>query len=118
MAEVVADVGAELTAIAIRVVEDAARPPVAAVEWPIVVVVIAIVIAIVIDAGLVTRWPVAIAGASGKGARRADGGDQGAGGVDGLGVGGGVYNLGSFTFDALTKIKKNDASTSNDDIFS
>ena len=74
VAEVVADVGAELTAIAIRVVEDAARPPVAAVEWPIVVIVIAIVIAIVIDAGLVTRWPVTIAGASGKGARRADGG--------------------------------------------
>ena len=37
--------------------------------------------------------------------------------ADGLGVGGGVYNLGTFTFDMATRIKKNHASTSNDDIF-
>jgi hypothetical protein len=36
---------------------------------------------------------------------------------DGLGVGGGVYNLGTFTFDVFTVIKKNHASTSYDDIF-
>ncbi len=48
----------------------------------------------------------------------ADGGHNGAGGVGGLGVGGGVYNLGSFTFDVFTEIKKNDATTSTDDIFS
>jgi hypothetical protein len=45
------------------------------------------------------------------------GGVAGAGGSDGHGVGGGVYHLGMFTFDALTVIKKNRASTSNDDIF-
>jgi hypothetical protein len=39
------------------------------------------------------------------------------GGAFGLGVGGGVYNLGTFTFDALTDIEGNHASTSNDDIF-
>jgi hypothetical protein len=32
-------------------------------------------------------------------------------------VGGGVYNLGAFAFDASTMIKGNHASTSNDDIF-
>jgi hypothetical protein len=31
-------------------------------------------------------------------------------------VGGGVYKLGSFSFDAATVIKHNHASTSNDDI--
>jgi hypothetical protein len=31
-------------------------------------------------------------------------------------VGGGVYKLGTLTFDTLTLIKKNHASTSNDDI--
>jgi len=38
------------------------------------------------------------------------------GGSDGLGVGGGVYHLGTFTFDVFTVIKKNEASTSNDNI--
>ena len=33
------------------------------------------------------------------------------------GVGGGVYNLGTFSFDALTDISANHASTSNVDIF-
>jgi hypothetical protein len=32
-------------------------------------------------------------------------------------VGGGVYNLGTFTFDVFTDITGNHASTSNDDIF-
>jgi hypothetical protein len=32
-------------------------------------------------------------------------------------VSGGVYNLGAFTFDVTTIIRKNHASTSNDDIF-
>jgi hypothetical protein len=36
---------------------------------------------------------------------------------DGEGVGGGVYSLGLFTFDAFTVIRKNHASTSNDDLF-
>ena len=45
------------------------------------------------------------------------GGDKGAGGIDGHGVGGGVYNLGTFAADLVSVIKKNDASTSNDDIF-
>jgi hypothetical protein len=42
---------------------------------------------------------------------KADGSDGG------LGVGGGVYYLGTFTFDALTTIKRNHASTINHDIF-
>ena len=41
----------------------------------------------------------------------------GIGGSDGLGIGGGVNNGGSFIFDAATVIKHNHASTSNDDIF-
>ena len=36
---------------------------------------------------------------------------------DGQGIGGGVYNLGTFTFDVTTVIAHNHASTSNDDIF-
>jgi hypothetical protein len=40
----------------------------------------------------------------------ADGGD------DGAGIGGGVYNLGAFTYDVATIIKHNHASTSGDDI--
>lgn len=48
----------------------------------------------------------------------ATGGAAGAGGSDGQGVGGGVYNLGAFSFDVFTIIKKNHASTSNDDLFS
>jgi hypothetical protein len=35
----------------------------------------------------------------------------------GEGVGGGVYNLGTLIVDALTLIRKNRASTSNDNIF-
>jgi|GEM_PF-2141847 len=42
----------------------------------------------------------------------------GRGGSDGEGIGGGVYNLGVFAFDPTSVIKKNHASTSNDDIFS
>jgi hypothetical protein len=34
------------------------------------------------------------------------------------GIGGGVYNLGTFTADSATVIAGNHASTSNDDIFS
>ena len=48
---------------------------------------------------------------------RARGGDGGDGGTDGLGVGGGVYNLATFLFDAATVIRHNRASTSNDDCF-
>jgi hypothetical protein len=48
---------------------------------------------------------------------RADGGAGGDGGADGQGVGGGVYNLGTFLVDALTVIRHNHASTSNDDCF-
>jgi hypothetical protein len=33
------------------------------------------------------------------------------------GIGGGICNLGAFTFDAFTVIQHNHASTSNDDIF-
>jgi hypothetical protein len=33
-----------------------------------------------------------------------------------LGIGGGVFTIGTFSFDATTVIKKNHASTSNDDI--
>src|SRR2546423_7017632 len=47
----------------------------------------------------------------------AEGGEAEDGGSDGLGIGGGVYNLGMFDFDASTVIKKNHASTSNDDVF-
>jgi hypothetical protein len=45
---------------------------------------------------------------------RARGGDEGASGSDGHGVGGGVYARGTFTFDALTLIIFNEASTSGD----
>jgi hypothetical protein len=38
-------------------------------------------------------------------------------GQDGHGVGGGVYNLGTITFDVTTIIMNNHASTSNDDLF-
>jgi hypothetical protein len=49
----------------------------------------------------------------------ADGGKKGAGGgaSDGQGIGGGEYNQGSLT-NLLSSIKKNHASTSDDDIFS
>ena len=45
------------------------------------------------------------------------GGGAGAGGSDGQGLGGGVYDLGTFTKDALTVIKNNHASTMGDDIY-
>ena len=44
------------------------------------------------------------------------GGEAGSGGSEGQGAGGGVYTLGTFSFDTKTDIKKNHASTSNDDI--
>jgi hypothetical protein len=47
----------------------------------------------------------------------ANGGSGNDGGSDGQGIGGGVYNLGTFAFDVTTVIKKNHASTSNDDLF-
>jgi hypothetical protein len=49
----------------------------------------------------------------------ADGGKKGGGGGtnDGQGIGGGEYNHSSLT-NILSSIKKNHASTSNDDIFS
>jgi hypothetical protein len=43
---------------------------------------------------------------------RANGGAHG-----GQGIGGGIYNLGSFIVDTLTLIRKNHASTSNDNLF-
>jgi hypothetical protein len=50
---------------------------------------------------------------------QAIGGQGGAGGIDGQGMGGGVYHsgLGTLAFDILTFIRKNHASTSNDDVF-
>jgi hypothetical protein len=45
------------------------------------------------------------------------GGKGSSAGNDGEGIGGGVYNLGAFTFDALTLIKGNHASSSNDNVF-
>jgi dienelactone hydrolase len=48
---------------------------------------------------------------------RAEGGEGRAGGADGQGVGGGIYNLGTFLVDALSVIRHNHASTSNDDCF-
>jgi hypothetical protein len=48
---------------------------------------------------------------------RAEGGEGDDGGSDGQGVGGGVYNLGTFSFDASTTIAHNHASTSDDDTF-
>jgi hypothetical protein len=48
---------------------------------------------------------------------QAVGGTKGAGGSNGHGVGGGVYSPGMFDVDVFSVIKKNHASTSNDDIF-
>jgi hypothetical protein len=48
---------------------------------------------------------------------RARGGHAEDGGTDGLGMGGGVYNLGTFLFDLATVIAHNHAATSNDDCF-
>jgi hypothetical protein len=45
------------------------------------------------------------------------GGNAVAGGSTGQGIGGGVFNMGTFVFDAATVIKKNHASTSNDNLF-
>jgi hypothetical protein len=45
----------------------------------------------------------------------ATGGEAGSGGIDGQGIGGGVYLLGTFTIDPTAIITKNHASTSNDD---
>jgi hypothetical protein len=45
------------------------------------------------------------------------GGEEGTGGSDGQGIGGGIYNFGTFSFDAATIIALNQASTSNDNIF-
>jgi hypothetical protein len=47
----------------------------------------------------------------------ATGGQGGAGGTAGDGVGGGVYNLGRFGLDLLTSVAGNSASTSDDNIF-
>jgi hypothetical protein len=47
----------------------------------------------------------------------AGGGSGADGGMDGQGVGGGVYNLGTILFDPATLIASNHASTSNDDGF-
>jgi hypothetical protein len=49
----------------------------------------------------------------------ADGGAAGAGGIDGLGIGGGLYLAagGTACLDTITVVKKNHASTSIDDIF-
>lgn len=44
-------------------------------------------------------------------------GGTGSGGSDGQGIGGGVYNLGAFSFDFATIIANNHASTSNNDTF-
>jgi hypothetical protein len=54
--------------------------------------------------------------ASNINANVAQGGAAGTGGSDGQGVGGGVYNLGTFT-DVFTVINGNHASTSNDNVF-
>jgi hypothetical protein len=55
--------------------------------------------------------------ASDIGYNQAGGGYSDGGGTDGLGVGGGVYNLWTFLVDALTIIAHNHASDSNDDCF-
>jgi hypothetical protein len=44
------------------------------------------------------------------------GGDAETGGIDGQGIGGGVYYLGTFNFDPETVIEKNQASSSSDDV--
>jgi hypothetical protein len=48
---------------------------------------------------------------------RARGGEGDDGGTDGLGIGGGVYNLGTFLHDTASVIRHNHASTSDDDVF-
>jgi len=45
------------------------------------------------------------------------GGEAEDGGIDGQGIGGGVYNLGAFDVDLDTVIEKNQASTSNDNVW-
>jgi len=44
------------------------------------------------------------------------GGDAETGGINGQGIGGGVYYLGTFNLDPETVIEKNQGSTSNDDV--
>jgi hypothetical protein len=48
---------------------------------------------------------------------QATGGKGSAGGGDGQGIGGGIYNVGTFFLDALSVVRFNHASTSDDDIF-
>jgi hypothetical protein len=48
---------------------------------------------------------------------RAEGGEGGPSGIDGQGIGGGVYNLGTLFLDEETDIRHNEASTSDDDVF-
>jgi hypothetical protein len=47
----------------------------------------------------------------------ASGGEAGSGGSEGLGIGGGVYYLGTYSADSETVIKKNQATTSNDNVW-
>jgi hypothetical protein len=50
-------------------------------------------------------------------ANLAQGGSAGSGGSAGQGIGGGIYNLGTFSLDTFTVVLGNHASTSNDDRF-
>jgi hypothetical protein len=45
--------------------------------------------------------------------RKSLGGNEGAGGSDGFSVGGGVYNLGTFTPNTASLVNKNEPSTTN-----
>ena len=71
--------------------------------------------------GLITTDPYPVLDLDGTNVtgNQAVGGAAGAGGVDGAGVGGGLYNqIGAVAFvDTHTKIKGNKASTSDDDVF-
>ena len=61
--------------------------------------------------------PMDTAGIEIRPLRNMVGGYGDAGSTDGFGVGGGVYNLGTFQFDAATVIARNHASNSSDDGF-
>jgi hypothetical protein len=50
-------------------------------------------------------------------ANLAQGGLAGFGGSAGQGIGGGIYNLGTFSLDTRSVVAGNDASTSNDNQF-
>jgi hypothetical protein len=50
-------------------------------------------------------------------ANRAVGGKGKHGGSDGQGLGGGLYHLGTFIVDPATVIRRNHASTSNDNVY-